>query len=457
MTKASLRLANLGLRHRLIVALLVPLIGILLVSSLFDYRLARETTDSAHDQALADAVFDIEAHIRDHWLGGVLDLSGESEAMLRSNEPDKIYFSIRDTDGRLLAGDVDLPVFGVPTGPGVSFADGFYHSATVRIAMHQIVSPKGNLAVTVVETVVKRLQSRQRIMTAMLLPNLAVIFATLLAVLFGVRQGLLPLEAVEKEIATRSPDDLRGISLDSVPREIQPMVHRLNELFLMLHEASEVQKRFIADAAHQLRTPLAGLQTQFDLAAGEGGFSGNEVRQHNIEEGLGRLTRLLGQLLTYARAEASGPTGQPLEAVHLDQLAEKSASAFIDAALEKNIDLGFDVAPVTAMGIPWLLQEALANLIDNAIRYCPGGGVVTVRCGEQNGVPFLEVEDDGPGIPESFRRQVFERFYRIPGSPSNGCGLGLPIVKEIADFHAARIELLSGEARGLRVRLEFPH
>jgi len=149
--------------------------------------------------------------------------------------------------------------------------------------------------------------------------------------------------------------------------------------------------------------------------------------------------------------------GQPLEAVHLDQLAEKSASAFIDAALEKNIDLGFDVAPVTAMGIPWLLQEALANLIDNAIRYCPGGGVVTVRCGEQNGIPFLEVEDDGPGIPESFRRQVFERFYRIPGSPSNGCGLGLPIVKEIADFHAARIELLSGEARGLRVRLEFPH
>jgi two-component system, OmpR family, sensor histidine kinase TctE len=447
-----------SLRRRLIIALAVPLTLILGVSSLLDFRLARETSDSAHDQALADTVFDLELHVRSHSESDSLelDLSTESEAMLRSSAPDKVYFSIRDNSGRILSGDEDIPEFETPNKNELFFMDGLHHGEAVRIALHRISLPTSERLITVMETTQKRKESRGRILTAMLLPNLAVIVATLLAVLFGVRRGLLPLEEVEKAIASRSPNDLREIDLDTSPREIQPMLRRLNELFSLLREASAVQNRFIADAAHQLRTPLAGLQTQFDLAVSEGAFANNNARLQNIEDGMLRIGRLLGQLLSYARADATASLAEKPASVALDQIAEKSASTFLDAALEKGIDFGFDISPATTDGIPWLLQEALANLIDNAIRYTPRGGIITVRCGEAAGRPFLEVEDNGPGIAEEHLDRIFERFYRIPGSPSNGCGLGLPIVKEIAASHGADIKVTRCESSGLRVRLEFP-
>ena len=393
-----------GLRRRLIIALAVPLTFILGISSLLDYRLARETSDSAHDQALADTVFDLESHLRSQSDSAALelDLTKESEAMLRSNAPDKVYFSIRDNSGRILAGDEDVPEFPTPQNSKVSFIDGIHRGEAVRVALHSIVLPTSELLITVMETTEKRKESRGRILTAMLLPNLAVIVATLLAVLFGVRRGLLPLEEVEKEIAARSPNDLREIDLDASPREIQPMLRRLNELFSLLREASEVQNRFIADAAHQLRTPLAGLQTQFDLAVSEGAFLNNDTRLRNIEDGMLRIGRLLGQLLSYARAEATASLAEQPTNVSLNRIAEKSASTFLDAALEKGIDLGFDIAPASTIGIPWLLQEALANLVDNAIRYTPRGGIITVRCGEK-------------GIPGS-RRQWPRHSGRAPGS-----------------------------------------
>jgi two-component system, OmpR family, sensor histidine kinase TctE len=447
-----------SLRRRLIIALAVPLIVILSVSSLLDFSLARETSDSAHDQALADTAFDLESHVRSHAESESpeLDLTAESEAMLRSNAPDKVYFSIRDSAGRILSGDADIPEFATSKVNELVFMDGSYRGEPVRIALHRISLPGAELMITVMETTEKRKESRGRILTAMLLPTLAVIVATLLAVFFGVRRGLLPLEEVETAIASRSPNDLREIDLDTSPREIQPMLRRLNELFLLLREASAVQNRFIADAAHQLRTPLAGLQTQFDLAVNEGAFANNNARLENIEDGMLRIGRLLGQLLSYARAEATASLAERPGRVCLTQIAEKSASTFLDAALEKGIDFGFDISPATTDGIPWLLQEALANLIDNAIRYTPRGGIITVRCGETAGRPFLEVEDNGPGIAEEHINQIFERFYRVPGSPSNGCGLGLPIVKEIAASHGAEIKVTRCAAGGLRVRLEFP-
>jgi two-component system sensor histidine kinase TctE len=445
-----------GLRRRLILALSIPLIVILCISSLLDYRLARKTSDSAHDQGLSDTVFDLESHIRSRQPSLVLDLSEESEVMLRTNAPDKLYFSIRDSTGRILAGDDDIPVLSMPKGNEIVFLDGTHRGERVRIALHRVEMPASEISITVMETTEKRQLSRQRILTAMLLPNLAVIVATLLAVLFGVRRGLLPLEMVENEIASRSANDLGAIDLEKTPREIQPMLLRLNELFALLREASEAQQRFIADAAHQLRTPLAGLQTQLDLAVSEGVFSQNEERLRNIEEGTERLGRLLGQLLTYARAEASETITERREQVSLDHIAEMSATTYLDVALAKNVDLGFNISPAKVIGLPWLLQEALANLIDNAIRYTPRDGVVTVRCGETTQTAFLEVDDSGPGIPEKYLEQVFERFYRIPGSPSNGCGLGLPIVKEIAELHGAVIRLSTSGSKGLCVRLEFP-
>lgn len=447
----------LSLRQRLLLALLTPLIAILIVSSFFDYRLATQTANAAHDQALTDNVFDLEAHIKSHDTSLELDLSEESEAMLRSNAPDTLYFSVTDASGKLIAGDADLPAFALPKNDRVEMHDATFRGAPVRAAVHRIMLGERDFRIVVMETTGRREEASLRILTAMIVPNLAVILATLLAVIFGVRQGLLPLSEVESDIAARSASDLHEIELAGTPAEIRPMLRRLNELFGLLRDSVAIQQRFIADAAHQLRTPLAGLQTQVDLATAEGAFSDKAERLQAIEEASSRIGHLLSQLLTYARAETANPLRDTLEPVAIDRLVEDSASIFLDASLSKNIDFGFEIEPATTRGFSWMLKEALSNLIDNALRYTPVGGIVTVRCGVRENRAFMEVEDSGPGIPESQRQQVFERFYRIPGSPGNGCGLGLPIVREIAHLHGAEVQLDDSRSGGLSVRIVFPN
>lgn len=446
----------LSLRQRLILALMTPLIVILAAASIFDYQLAKRTANRAHDQALADNVYDLAAHLKRQLPSRSLDLTEESEAMLRSNSPDMLYFSVTDASGKVLAGDTDLPSLPIPSDDSIAFSDGNYHGKIVRMAAYRISAQAQDFQIVVVETTEKRRQASARILTAMIVPNLAVVLATLLAVVFGVRQGLLPLHEVERDIAGRSANDLHEIELSGKPAEIRPMLGRLNELFALVRESVEIQQRFIADAAHQLRTPLAGLQTQVDLAHAEGVFSSSIERFQAIDEATARLRHLLNQLLTYARAETSGSLKERFESVDLGALVENSASLFLDAALAKNIDLGFDIQPARTPGFPWMLQEALSNLIDNALRYSPLGGVVTVHCGSENGCPYLGVEDSGPGIPAEHIRHVFERFYRIPGSPGHGCGLGLAIVQEIAGLHGATVVFPEVPQGGLHVRIVFP-
>jgi two-component system sensor histidine kinase TctE len=427
------------------------------VSVFFDYRLAKETADAAFDQSLTDDALDIASHIRNSENLPLLELSAEVETMLRNDAPDKVYFAVRDSAGQLLAGDADLPDFPVAAHKQAEFKDSAFRGEPTRVVFYKIRSPHGDLTITVAETIVKRNGASRTILTAMILPTLAVILATFMAVYFGVRKGLRPLENVEKEIATRSPRDLREIAIDATPREIRPMLARLNELFDLLRLASAAQQRFLTDAAHQLRTPLAGLQTQIELATAEGRFQSDPERLSRIEDATERISHLVDQLLTYARAESSTAATQIFEPVSLAVLAEKAASIFLDRALGKNIDLGFEIAPATVDGSPWMLREALANIIDNALRYTPAHGVVTVRSGMRGAAAILEVEDNGAGIPADERERVFERFYRRPGSPSGGCGLGLAIVREIAALHGASVELADPQGTtGLRIALVFP-
>ena len=182
----------------------------------------------------------------------------------------------------------------------------------------------------------------------------------------------------------------------------------------------------------------------------------NDERLVRIEEAAERIAHLVTQLLIYAQTEPAASANQIFHPVALHELAESSASTFIDRALAKDIDLGFEIQPAVAEGIAWMLREALGNLIDNALRYCPAGSTITVRSGIHSGRPYLAVEDNGPGIPAEKHKKVFERFYRIPGSISGGCGLGLPIVQEIAHLHAAIITFSEPEKGGLTVTLTFP-
>lgn len=446
----------LGLRQRLLLWILLPLIAVFIGSILFDYRLAQETADTAYDHSLNNAALDIAAYIQTVGLKPELHLTPEAEAMLRHDAVDKIFFAVRDSNKQLLIGDANLPVYPGTIHTQPVFAEDIYHGEKIRATTQHITIDGNEISITVAETMRERDHASNRILAATIIPNLIIIAATLLVIYFGVRRGLAPLVHVENQIASRSPRDLRALDIGHAPREIRPMLTRLNELFESLRTAAAAQQRFLADAAHQLRTPLAGLQTQIELVAAEGKYVRNDERLARIEEATERIAHLVTQLLIYAQTEPAASANQIFHPVALHELAESAASTFIDRALAKDIDLGFEIQPAVAEGIAWMLREALGNLIDNALRYCPAGSTITVRSGIHSSHPYLAVEDNGPGIPPEEHKKVFERFYRIPGSISGGCGLGLPIVQEIAHLHAATITFSKPANGGLTVTLTFP-
>ncbi|HRN81610.1 MAG TPA: sensor histidine kinase N-terminal domain-containing protein [Nitrosomonas europaea] len=446
----------LGLRQRLLLWILLPLIAVFIGSILFDYRLAQETADTAYDHSLNNAALDIAAYIQTVGLSPKLRLTPEAEAMLRHDAVDKIFFAVRDSNKQLLIGDAQLPAYPGAIHKRPVFIDDVYQGEKIRATTQLIMVDANEITITVAETMREREHASNRILAATIIPNLIIIAATLLVIYFGVRRGLAPLVHVENQIASRSPRDLRALDIGHAPREIRPMLTRLNELFESLRTAAAAQQRFLADAAHQLRTPLAGLQTQIELVAAEGKYVRNDERLARIEEATERIAHLVTQLLIYAQTEPAASANQIFHPVALHELAESAASTFIDRALAKDIDLGFEIQPAVAEGIAWMLREALGNLIDNALRYCPAGSTITVRSGIHSSHPYLAVEDNGPGIPPEEHKKVFERFYRIPGSISGGCGLGLPIVQEIAHLHAATITFSKPANGGLTVTLTFP-
>jgi len=311
--------------------------------------------------------------------------------------------------------------------------------------------------VQVAETTNKRLQLARDIVLSSVVPLLAIALATLVIVWFGVKRGLAPLEGLSAEIRARSARDLRPIDLTHAPEEVKPFAGALNQLFARVDEASRNQQRFFANAAHQIRTPLAGLQAHTELALAQSSPPAVRAELEQVHQASVRTARLANQLLALARAEPGGR--QPVEQSRVDlrALVEGAADEWVHRAMAKEIDLGFELEHAAVRGDEFLLREALGNLLHNALEYSARGGRVTARSGLRSGKPFLEVEDDGPGIPAAERDKVLERFYRISGTPGTGSGLGLAIVREIALAHGAAIEIGEGAGgRGCRIALRFP-
>jgi two-component system sensor histidine kinase TctE len=310
--------------------------------------------------------------------------------------------------------------------------------------------------VLVAETTVKRKRLARDILFSTLLPEMLIAFATVIIVWFGVKRGLGPLARLSDEIKARSPGDLRPIDPAGTPEEARPLVSALNGLLEEVSQSSRSQQRFLANAAHQLRTPLAGLQAHTELALAKPLPSEVRAELEQVHQATIRTARLANQLLALARAEP-GARGNAAE-LNLKTLAESDADAWVHQALARDIDLGFELDWAPVQGDAFLLREALANLVHNAIEYSHRGGRVTVRTGERGAHAFAEVEDDGPGIPEAERERVLERFYRIPGTAGTGSGLGLAIVREIAAGHGATISITDATgAKGCRVAITFPH
>jgi len=462
-------LAPPSIRRRLLLLLSAPLALLLATGVLVDYFSTVPPLHAAYDQVLASSIVAVTAHLNIGADGKVKsELSDQAIAVLRADNQDEIYYLVLDAEGGYVAGDEGLPV--APEGPEtLSFAYAEYRNVPVRVASYRLHNASGVVSISVAETTNKRREAVRGMLSYMIASDVGQLLVTLSLIWLGVRAGLRPLLALRDQIVRRSANDLAALDEGRVPVEVRPLTQSLNRLFATVAEAAKAQHRFLADAAHQLRTPLAGLQAQLELLS-------HELQQHGaadpalrervdrLHSGMQRLGHTANQLLALARAEPSANPADDFRALDLADLAKDGVAAHFDRALVAQIDLGLEASPARVLGSDWLLRELLANLIDNALAYTPAGGSVTVRCGTispdavamQNhpDCAFLEVEDDGPGIPESERARVFERFYRLPGNTRDGNGLGLAIVEEIAQVHAGTLDIAAGMGgRGARIRL----
>jgi two-component system, OmpR family, sensor histidine kinase TctE len=373
-----------------------------------------------------------------------------------SPSPDVMTYSVRDAQGRLLAGSPRV-VAAPSSGTNPSFADGELGGDAVRIATYRVPTSLGAVTVNVAEPSARRAVSGHFIITSTWLMDFIQVDVTLLLVWLAVHYGLKPLMAVRRQIEMRSVRELQPLEISSVPSEVRPLASTLNLLFDMLREAARSQRRFVADTAHQLRTPIAGLMAHLELLMHEPAAAPVRGRLEMLHEGMSRLSHSANQLLALARAEPSVSVAERFEGVALESLVRRVVELNVNRAMASGHDLGAELQPAEVSGNPRLLDDLLGNLVDNALDYTPAGGHITVRCGVATGRPFLEIEDDGPGIPEAERARVRQRFYRIPGTTGRGCGLGLAIVDEIARLHDAAVTLDAGaRGRGTRVRVEFP-
>jgi two-component system sensor histidine kinase TctE len=311
--------------------------------------------------------------------------------------------------------------------------------------------------VSMAETTVKRQRLARDILASSVLPQALLAAVTLGLVWFGVARGLRPLQDLSRDIGARSPHDLRPLDPGKSPAEARPLVESINNLLGEVTEANRNQQRFLANAAHQLRTPLAGLQAHAELALAQPVPESCRAQLEQVHGASVRTARLANQLLALARAETGMKDAAGTARADLRQVIEAAADEWVHRSLERDIDLGFELEAARVRGDPLLLREALANLVHNALQYTPAGGRVTVRTRSGAGEVRVEVEDDGPGIAPAERKRVLERFYRAPGTTGTGSGLGLAIVSEIASAHGARVEIGEGEGgRGCRVALVFP-
>lgn len=457
-------LERASLRGQLLRWLLVPLGVVWLSGAFIAYHLARNFAYTAFDRALVDTTRAVAAQVRHVDAHVTLDLPPAARDILQHDtRDDRFYYQVRTAQGQLVAGDSRLPVpdLGRPLSP----SDPLLHDAEldgrpVRIAavfMRVDGAPDGVL-VQLAETVRKRDELEQEILSTIVVPQLLLILLAAVSVWYGVKRGLEPLRRAQEALTRRSHRDLRPVALEQAPDEVRPLLQATNDLLARLDTALKSQQRFIADAAHQLRTPLAGIKTQTELALRHNDLEAIRHTLQQLSVSADRVTRLANQLLALARAEPEGGGLNSTTVVDLVDLARRLTSDWVPEAVKKDIDLGYVAPerPVTIHGDAFLLQEMLANLIDNAIRYSPMHSHVTVRVGTESG-PELVVEDNGPGIPSPDRDRVFERFYRVLGNDTVGSGLGLAIVREIALSHGAAVTLdEAGGGRGTRVSVRFP-
>jgi two-component system, OmpR family, sensor histidine kinase TctE len=434
------------LRRQLLKWLLVPLLLLLAADTFFSYWMAVRFAQRAYDVALVDIGREVSLHVKRGRDGVYFDMPEAAQRVLFTDPADTLHFEVAAPDGALIAGR-QIPRTGAAAGDGETLYDGTVDAEPVRIVERRLSADgptRPTLAVVrVAETKNRRNALAREILVSVVAPQVLLILIAAGLVWVGIVRGLMPLRHLQEALATRSHRDRSPIVVDEVPGEVRPLMNEINALLERLDAVLTLQNRFIADAAHQLKTPVAGLQAQLELTLRDEDPRRMRESLAKLSTGLDRLSRLVSQLLALARNEPDAARHITMSEIDLNVLALESASGWVPEALRKGIDLGYDGAdtPLPVRGDPIRLRELLDNLIDNAIRYSRDGGRVTVKVLAQP-VPTVAVSDDGPGIPPEERQRIFERFHRRLGvTGADGSGLGLAIAQEIATIHGGHIDL----------------
>jgi two-component system sensor histidine kinase TctE len=467
--------------------MLAPLLLLWPMSLALTWLAAQGIASRPYDRALVESVRSLAQRIEVRSERVHFDLSRETARLLRADEVDSVYYQVIGPRGELVSGDRDVPP--PPDGEPYSIGeprmrDDEVHGDSVRVAYQWVGGAPGErvVLVQVAETLTKRSRLATEIIKGVILPQFVILPVAVLLVWLALVRGLAPLNALQQRIRERASDDLSPIEVHEVPEEVSPLVQAINDLLERQQASLATQKRFLADAAHQLKTPLAGLRMQAELAAREldTGHGDPRVLRSSLAQmshASQRAAHMVNQLLSMARADAKAGTAAR-DLVDLELLATDVVRDFVPPALDAGIDLGFE-GPETelpgrlrrrgdtlVLGHALLLREVVSNLVDNALRYTPKGGTVTVRVVPDpfGQVVVLQVEDSGPGIPAGERELVFQPFYRALGTTVDGSGLGLAIVAEIAQQHGTTVvlddarpptQVPAGEGPGARFTIRF--
>ncbi len=458
--------------------MLAPLLVLWPMSLGLTWVVAQSIASGPFDRELADVALALARQATELEASGLADSLTGRQQMQRTAEQlvhnddgdeDRVYFQVLGRKGELLAGDASLTVpvdvFSRPPGQGVAYRDDVLGEEPVRVAYVWLSGPLGDsepqsesdALVQVAETMGRRSLLATEIIKGVILPQFVILPVAVVLVWFALARGIQPLAELQQRIRRRQVTDLSPIDDGNVPDEVAPLVAAINDLLLRLDASIATQRHFLADAAHQLKTPLAGLRTQAEVAAREieSGQTDPALLRHSLLQialSSQRAAHMVNQLLAMARAEDGG---EVLRRVPLDLAVMTRAVVrdFVSNAFERRIDLGYEgpegAAPLRLLGEPVLLSELIRNLVDNALRYTPAGGTITARVLPD---PFgqmvvLQVEDTGPGIAPAEREAVFRPFYRSTEVQVDGSGLGLAIVLEIAQRHGAEVELTDARPR----------
>ena len=451
---------NRSLKTEMLFRLVIPLIFFVIIDAVLSYFVTLHYVDQAYDRWLLDSARSLTQEIKVREGKVFVELPAAALEIFKWDEQDKTYFKITSSEQEMLAGDKLVPE---PLSPETDWSHPVYfndkmYGESVRVVSMLIALDKTpeRVFVHVAETMNKRRAMMTDILLADMIPQLILILLTSTFLLTGLKKGLKPLHLLADKIAQRSSRDLSPIPETHVFLEVRTLTDTINELLEAHTQAIATQQRFIANAAHQLRTPLAGLKLQAERALREQDIAAMKPALQQIQNSADRMSHLTTQLLVLAKSEPLSGDYELLP-VELCKLARQTCMDWVPKALQRNMELSFESTEeeVNVLGDEILLRELLGNLLDNAISYGYENGNIWVKL-HRYPSPCLTVEDDGPGVPDTELERVFERFYRIPGSPGNGCGLGLSIVKEIADLHKARFELSqSGIKGGTRIELLF--